>query len=191
MAFAVPRSPLIACLLALALVAGGCGAGDPGPYGNVEGETEATYLELGGLKYQIQLSRQLNPADVEDRNYLEGVPRQSARLGRDEVWFGVFLRVENDEGEPAPASDEFVIEDTQENTFRPVPLAPGNSFGYRPRVLEPGEVIPAPSSPAADGPIQGALLLFRIDRTSIENRPLEFVIESPVGPNHAAVSLDV
>jgi hypothetical protein len=191
MADAVLRSSLIVCLLVLGLVAGGCGGADPGPYGNVEGETEATYLELGGLKYQVQLSRQLNPADVEDRNYLEGVPRQSAQLARDEVWFGVFLRVENDEGEPALASDEFAIEDTQENVFRSVPLGPANNFRYRPRMLEPGELIPAPSTPAAEGPIQGALLLFRIDRTSIENRPLEFIIESPVGPNHAAVSLDV
>lgn len=191
MGVVVPRALLIACLLAVALLGAGCGGADPGPYGNVEGETEATYLELGGLKYQVQLSRQLNRADTEDRNYLEGVPRQSAQLGGDEVWFGVFLRVENDEGETVPASGEFLIEDTQENVFRPVPLGPSNNFDYEPRPLEPGEVIPQPSTPAADGPIQGALLLFRIDRTSIENRPLEFIIESPIGPNRAVVGLDV
>lgn len=187
----MPRALVIACLGALALAGAACGVAEPGPSDNVEGETEATYLELGGLKYQVQLSRQLNPADTEDRNYLEAVPRQSLQLARDEVWFGVFMRVENDEHEPAPMSDEFAIEDTQENVFRPVPLGAGNNFRYEPRVLDPGALVPQASTPASDGPIQGTLVLFRINRTSIENRPLELVIENPVGTNHAAVSLDV
>ncbi len=188
----VLRTLLCALLAAGALSAAGCGGGDPGPYGNVEGETEATYLELGGLKYQVQLSRQLNPGDVQDQAFLRGLPAVAERpLGRDEVFFAVFLRVENDSERAHQASGEFVIEDTQERTYRPVPLGPENVFRYLPLPVPPGALLPTPDSPAWHTPIQGAELLFRIDRSSIENRPLEFVIESPVGPNHAAVSLDV
>jgi hypothetical protein len=186
-----PRTLLSTGLAALALVAAACGGKDPGPYGNVEGETEATYLELGGLKYQVQLSRQLNPADVEDRAYLQGLSPQAARLGDDEVFFGVFLRVENDSERRHRASNEFAIADTQENVFRPVPLGPANDFRYVPRPVAPGGLIPEPDSAAGNGPVQGSLLLFRLDRTAIENRPLEFIIESPVAQNRAMVGLDV
>jgi hypothetical protein len=191
---AVTRSVrLLLCvvLTAGALLAAGCGeGGDPGPYGNVEGETEATYLELGGLKYQIQVSRQLNPNDTEDRAFLQGVPPQSS-LRRGQVFFGVFLRVENDEEEAHQPSGEFVIEDTQEQVFRPVPLGPENPFRYVPLPLQPGGLIPVPDSPAWHTPVQGALILFRIEQTALENRPLEFIVESPVGTNTASVSLDV
>ena len=185
------RLLLCTALAAGALLLVACGEGDPGPYGNVEGETEATYLELGGLKYQIQTSRQLNPNDAQDRALLEGVPPQSA-LRRGEVFFGVFLRVENDEEEEThPTSGEFHIEDTQEQVFRPIPLGPENSFRYVPQPLEPGGLIPVPDSAAWHTPVQGALLPFRIEQTALENRPLEFIIESPVGTNTASVSLDI
>src|SRR5690606_38371032 len=34
------------------------------------GHTEGSYLNVGNLTYQVQISRQLNPADVTDRSYL-------------------------------------------------------------------------------------------------------------------------
>ena len=39
-----------------------------------DAETEGPYLNLGPLKYQVQISRQLNPDDLEDRVYLRGLP---------------------------------------------------------------------------------------------------------------------
>ena len=32
------------------------------------GETEGLYIDVGDLKYQVQISRIINPYDVEDRN---------------------------------------------------------------------------------------------------------------------------
>ena len=39
----------------------------------LHGATEGTYLDLGGLKYQVQISRLLNPSSIEDRAYLVGL----------------------------------------------------------------------------------------------------------------------
>ncbi|HWI07686.1 MAG TPA: hypothetical protein VNT54_09240, partial [Solirubrobacteraceae bacterium] len=54
-------------------------------------EGEGFYLSLGDLKYQVQGSRQLNPADEQDGAYLVGVPPAEQELEADEVWFGVFI----------------------------------------------------------------------------------------------------
>ena len=35
-------------------------------------ETEAVYVTLDGMKYQVQISRQLNPLLIDDRDYLDG-----------------------------------------------------------------------------------------------------------------------
>ena len=38
------------------------------------GETEGIYIDVGELRYQVQLSRIINPNDIEDRHYLAGLP---------------------------------------------------------------------------------------------------------------------
>ena len=42
----------------------------------------------------------------------------------------------------------------------------------------PGAVLPVADSPAAEGTIQGALVLFKIPATDLENRPLELLPDS-------------
>src|SRR3954447_12500515 len=85
------------------------------------GDTEGLYLDIGGLKYQVQMSRYLNAGDVEDKGYLVGV--RQPRLAANETWFGVFLRVENDtEDTTRPAASEFQIHDTQGKTYSPVEI---------------------------------------------------------------------
>ena len=69
-------------------------------------EGEGFYLSLGDLKYQVQGSRQLNPYDVQDRQYLVGVPEHEQELESDEVWFGVFMQVENESDEPLTPSGD-------------------------------------------------------------------------------------
>ena len=59
-------------------------------------ETEGIYLDVSDLKYQIQVSRQLNPYDTQDRPYLAGIPADQAKLAPDQVWFGIFMRVQNE-----------------------------------------------------------------------------------------------
>jgi hypothetical protein len=86
-------------------------------------ESEGTYLDLDSLKYQVQISRELNPSDPEDKAYLVGLAKADRSLKPDEVWFGVFLQVQNDTDGAHPTARELEIEDTERNVYRPVSLA--------------------------------------------------------------------
>jgi hypothetical protein len=174
----------------LALAAAGCGTKEAE---TLHGDTEGAYLDLGGLKYQIQISRILNPADVEDRAYLVGLNGAQRRLPSGQQWFGVFMRVENDgQQKNVRAATDFEIVDTQNNKFRPVQLGPDNAFAYRGGTLNPTDIVPPPDSPSGQASIQGSLLLFRIPIANFENRPLELDIRSSAAPGKTAtVDLDV
>jgi hypothetical protein len=158
----------------------------------LHGSTEGSYLDLGGMKYQVQISRQLNPASVEDRYYLLGLSPQDRNLPAGQEWFAVFIRVENDGDKAATAATEYTITDTQGNKFRPMRFAPDNVFAFRGGRLQPKDILPKADSPAGQGSIQGALLLFKIPVANLENRPLELSIRSAAVPNKTAtVDLDV
>ena len=83
---------LVALLAISALAVAGCGNSETSEV--TTAETEGIYLDLGGMKYQIQMSRYLNPADVEDKSYLLGMP-SGVQAGGGEVWFGVWILVQN------------------------------------------------------------------------------------------------
>jgi hypothetical protein len=186
----MPRRLLMVLALAAALVAGGCGNKEKT---TTEAATEGIYLDVGGLKYQVQISRILNPSDIEDRNYLTQLPQGTLPPTGDLAWFGVWIRVQNtNDGKSLPTASTFEIRDTQDNVFRPYAQI-GNAFAYQPvDKLGPQEVLPLPDAPAGSGPIQGSLLLFKLTTTSLANRPLEFRITSPTDPsNVGTVDLDV
>ena len=151
-------------------------------------ETEGIYLDVDELKYQVQISRYMNPSDVEDRAYLAGLPESTAEPTGEETWFGVFIRVQNPTDETlAPASD-FEIIDTQETVYRPVPL--DNPFAYKPDPIGPHSLIPRPDSVASTTTVQGSLLLFKVTTASLQNRPLEFRFRGTEG-TQGVVDLDV
>jgi hypothetical protein len=179
------------CLLALAALAGfGCG----NRQGQVvSAETEGIYLDLGEMKYQVQMSRQLNPGDVQDRDLLRGLPAgTTAALPGDQTWFGVFMRVQNETGEPHPAADRFEIIDTDEKTYAPLELDPNrNPWVYRPGMVPPRTVYPLANSATDQTFSQGALLLFRLDLASYQNRPLELRVSDSLGTYEGVVDLDV
>jgi hypothetical protein len=155
-------------------------------------ETEGIYVGVDDLTYQVQISRILNPASPEDAAYLKGIPEDEAEPAEDEVWFGVFMRVENETDQVHEAVEAFKITDTQEEVFEPVELDPEvNVFAYEPRAVPPGELIPVVDSPAYDNTIRGSLILFKMKVESLGNRPLEFEIESSEGGDNAVVDLDV
>jgi hypothetical protein len=179
---------LTAALLA-ALVLAGCGNKVDTA---IVGETEGIYVGVDGLTYQVQISRILNPASVEDQAYLLGVPETEAEPSAEEVWFAVFMRVENEGDEAREATEAFRIHDTQEEEYEPIELDPeANVYAYEAGPVEPGALIPEPNSPAFDNTIQGSLLLFKMSVESIGNRPLELEIESQQGGDNAIVDLDV
>ena len=180
-------------VLAVALFAFACaGCGDDVENKTVA-DTEGLYLDINGLKYQIELSRYMNANDVEDSEYLIGLPEGTAQPGADETWFGVWVRVENDSDEALPAANTWEIHDTQDNVYRPIPLDTTiNPFAFEKGVAVPAmTVLPLSSSAAGQGPIQGSLLLFKIKNDSLQNRPLELKFSNGGSSTVGTYDLDV
>lgn len=151
-------------------------------------ESEGVYATIGSVQYQVQISRQLNPADVEDRDYLTGVEDSEKELEPDEVWFGIFIRAKNLTKIPLNAADEFVLEDTVGEEYERVKAE--NPFDYEPQILGPGDVLPSTNEAASYSPTQGLMLLFKVTNSTLDNRPLEMKIVSPDG-DEGAIEIDV
>jgi hypothetical protein len=179
----------LAIAMSLALVASLSACGNK-QNKTLKAETEGIYLDIGDMKYQVQISRQLNPADIEDRDYLRGVGDQ---LGPEDVWFAVFVRVENESSKTQQPATQFDITDTEGNQFNPVAIdTKSNLFGYDPVPLAGKGVMPNIDATAAQNSINGQLLLFKMPRTSLDNRPLELKIHNPADfQSFGTVNLDV
>lgn len=181
------RRRLATLLIGAGLLAGISGCGVTGGFGaegsqRTPADTEGSYLVFPhDLTYQIQLSRLLNPADAEDRSYLQGMAAGTPALGANEQWFAVFIRVSNETKQPHLAASDFRMLDAQGTTYQPVALDGGaNPFAYQASTLAPKDVVPPPTTAAGDNTIQGSELLFRIPRDFFFNRPVLFRINSPV-----------
>lgn len=162
-----------------------------GTYAGESGQN-APYLNVGPLIYEVQLSRELNPYDTEDASYLTGLTPAQRKLAPGEEWFGVFLQVYNESSAPHPAATRLTVTDTQENVYSPTVPALTNEFAYRGGLLASKARIPALDTVAADGPTQGALLLYKIKIVSLDNRPLILKIVDPLDPSQSAsAELDV
>jgi hypothetical protein len=183
----------LAVLCALALVALGVLAGC-GKSSNKPGEEvrEGLSTPLGGLRYTVFLTRQLNVANEEDKGYLPG--RAEAPPGKG--LYGVFLQACNDSDKEAIASSRFYVEDTQGNRFTPQGLAEDNPFAYHGGAVAPKNCEPQRGSLAQQGPTSGAMLLFELPLEATENRPLKLHIQGPYDaaegkPSEATVILDI
>jgi hypothetical protein len=181
------RSRLLAVLAVTAAATGLAACGEEEP--SLRAENEGGYVEVGELVYQVQLSRPLNPGLRSDAELLSGLTPEQQRLPPERQWFGVFVRVANETDEPRQSSSEFTIEDTTGATFEPIPV--DNLIAYRPELLPPGNLIPNRQTVASFGQTQGAMLLFQVPVQTLENRPLELLVQAPEGGAVAAVDLDV
>lgn len=181
------RLALTAALLVLTLA--GCGSGT----GVVTtAETEGLYLDINGLKYQVQMSRYMNPADTEDAEYFAGLPEDTVPPTGEETWFGVWVRVQNVSDEPRPSATVFEIHDTQEKVYEPIEFdADVNPFVYEPGIVPPDTVWPLEDSAAGQGPTQGLLLLYKVTNQSLQNRPLELIFSNGEGTDEGTYALDV
>lgn len=186
------RLPLLAAvvvLAALTLVACG-GTGDKPA---THGESEGSYVQAGPLIYQVQMSRELNPANVEDAEYLQGLTAGEPAQG--EEWFGVWLRVQNDTDQAHVSASDFKIVDTTGAEYTPIALPADNPFTYQPVSVRSNDVFqpvqPDPESGAGMGPINGSMLLFRLRTNVYANRPLELEIMPPGGGEPSSVVLDL
>ncbi|MBW3608440.1 MAG: hypothetical protein KY463_08795 [Actinobacteria bacterium] len=187
------RRPL--AVLAALLVSGGlaaCGKHHDKDAKVQHIEGEGFYLSLGDLKYQVQGSRQLNPYDLQDKALIAGVPPAEQGLEENEVWFGIFLQVENEASRPLKPSGEIEIIDTQEDVFHPIDLKDTNPFAYEPSdPIPPGEIAPLPDTPAYNTANQGLLVLFKLTLDALDNRPLELKIESSTNDQTGIIDLDI
>lgn len=175
---------LAACALALAFAGGlsACGA-DHEKLGVEEPAREGLAVDIGGIDYNVFLTRQLNLAITPDKAYYEGPP---AKPGN--TLYGIFILACNPgkpgEGETIESASEFVVTDNQGNEFEPIELPEDNAFAYNAKELTPGACIPENGSVAQQGPTAGSMLLFDFPLANTENRPLELEITSPPTPEH-------
>ncbi len=158
------------------------------------GETEGTYVDLGPMKYQVEDSRQLNPAAVpEDKTFMAGLNAADTTLKPGEAWFAVFVRVQNESSQPQPAAISYEIDDTDNNVFRPLTIGTSNPFHYVVAKVPGDSVAPDQNSIAGQTSIGGMELLFKVTYTSLmQSRPLVLKIHSPTDfSDTSAIVLDV
>jgi hypothetical protein len=162
-----------------------------GTYAGESGKN-APYLNVGPLVYEVQLSRELNPANIEDAAYLKGLTPAEAHLAPGQEWFAVFIQVWNHKSVSLPAATDLTISDTQNNVYTPIVPDAENEFAYRGGLVPAKGELPLPESVASQGATGGAALLYKIQIVSLDNRPLELKIVDPADPTQtASAELDV
>ncbi len=168
-----------ACAAALALAGGlsACGFEKPELGTEEEPGREGLALELGGVDYNIFITRELNLRITPDKAYYKGPEPEPGN-----VLYGVFIKTCGATRGERPTSipvRNFIVRDNQGNEYHPKELPEDEAFAYQPRPLSYEECIPQSGSVAQLGPTAGAMLLYEFPLENTENRPLEMVIEGP------------
>jgi hypothetical protein len=172
---------VLAAVLAAGVLLSGC---DTNPEDTLHAQ-EGEAFKLGDLLYNVQITRILNPSDHEDSAYLAGQRPPS----KNEYYLGVFMQIHNEGSGSQQVPTEFAVTDTAGTKFRPV--RSDSLFALKlGGTVASGDQLPEPDSTAANGPIQGAMVLFRIDGAAIQDRPLTLDIPSSAGAV-AEVELDI
>jgi hypothetical protein len=146
----------------------------------VEGEP----VEVGELTYTVELTRFLNPHDVEDAEYVAGLPPPR----EDTSYLGVFLRITNESDRDVPSPDQYAITDIRDGRYEPVDSESAFALELGATVPAGGQ-LPPPASLAAAGPAAGALLVFLVDDVVIDSRPIR--LEIPMPEETGEVELDI
>jgi hypothetical protein len=172
---------VLAAALVLGVLLSGCNSSPETDLSVDEGQP----MKLGDLLYNVEISRFLNPRDPEDRAYLAGQPPPP----NDKLYLGVFMLIENEADTAQQVPSDFKVVDTEGTEFKPIPsqslfaLKLGGTVGGK-------DQLPGPESTAANGPIQGSMVLFLIDQAATEDRPLTLDIPSTTG-SVGEVELDI
>jgi hypothetical protein len=185
------RILLLAAVAVSALAVGACTINHklPNPH---YADTEAQYVNAGGLTYQVQITRALNPWATEDIAYLHGVQPSLLKLAPDQLWFGVFVWAKNQTHRTLSTTRTFTIRDSAGTVYRPIPIVPySNPFAWTVQRLVPGGTEPAPDTMASYGPTQGGLLLFKLKDSVYSNRPLTLNIYAAGQSFPTRVTLDL
>jgi hypothetical protein len=172
---------LLGTALAAVISLSGCNTDPEDTTSVAEGEA----MKVGDLLYNVQITRYLNASDPEDKAYLAGQPP----LSSNQYYLGVFMQIQNESNAAQPVPTGFTVTDTEGRKFKPVRSRSLFALQLGGKVAGDGE-LPEPESTAANGPIQGAMVLFRITGSAIEARPLTLDIPSTTGPA-GQVELDI
>lgn len=177
---ALRKHTLAACALSLALAAGVAACGpDEEAVGVEEPAREGLALDIGGLEYNVFITRELNLAITPDKDYYDGPPPEPGH-----ALYGIFIRVCNTGDDVLESAEEFTVTDNQGTEFEPIELPEDNAFAYNPQELGREECIPEDGSVAQQGPTAGSMLLYDFPLENTENRPLELEITSPATAEH-------
>lgn len=164
-------------LVALAVSALACGDEEGQPRGNVEGE--AVYVD--GLVFNVTSSRYMDREDKEDAAYLIGRPAP----GSGRAWSGVFMKIRNEsnraQGVPVMRITAAGTEYAAFSSKGRYPL----KFGER---VEPGEELPRLDPGDQEDSVEGAFLIFNLDKAAARDKPVTLQIEGPL--HKANVKLD-
>ena len=172
---------LLLAAVVLAASMTGCGS-DPEDTTSV---SEGEPMKLGDLVYNIQISRFLNGEDPEDSAYLAGQGQPPS----DQNYLAIFMTVKNEGDTSATVPTDFKIVDTAGTEYKPVQSKSNFALPLGGTVAA-NQTLPNSESTAASGPIQGAMVLFRISDQAIEDRPLTLDIPSSSG-SPGEVTLDI
>ena len=167
--------------IALGLAFAGCNTAPENANQVVEGQA----IKVGDLLYNVQITRILNPGDAEDKAYLVG----QKPPGPDQYYLAVFMRINNEGDTDAEVTPDFKVVDTVGNTYTPIPSK--SLFALKlGATVHGGDQLPEGESTAANGPIEGSMVLFRITGSAIQDRPLTLEIPSSTGTT-GRVELDI
>jgi hypothetical protein len=166
------RIALVTVATAAAFGLAACGSSEGEKHGGEEIVVEGEPFEVGPLRYNVLFTRPLNRYDVEDREYLVGQPD----AGSDELYLGVFVQIQNTDEEKAHRIPEtFELVDTSGRRFDNLETESIYRLNTG-TLLGPGKDEPAIDSTPQVGPIQAAMLLYKVDDETLELRPVELEI---------------
>jgi hypothetical protein len=190
------RLPLLLAVGVLAVGVSGCGVDHRiAKPANVSQDELSNggepYFWTGPVTYQVQVSRQLNPFDSYDVQYLSGV-QGAQSISSQQFWFGVFLWAKNQSSHPATTTDKFELVDSAGDVYTPTQLNSGvNPYAWTPQTLDPDGIEPVADGAASDSSPGGGLILFKLDDSVYSNRPLTLKIFAPGAKKASSVSLDL
>lgn len=166
---------IAAPLAALALAAGLSACGEDAGTEEIPAR-EGLAVDVGGVAYNIFITRELNLRITPDKAYYKG---PAAAPGK--VLYGVFVRSCGASSKRVRSTEtrNFVVEDNQGRRFLPKELPKDNAFAYQPTAVAKDDCQPEAGSVAQQGPTDGSMLLYEFPLQVTENRPLTLHIEGP------------
>jgi hypothetical protein len=196
----VRRFWILACALAVALAVTACGSSKHAPSkpGVLSGHevgnevNDGSYIQAGPITYQLEISRELNPYSIQDAPFVKGLPAGYPPPTANQLWYGVFLWAKNQHHTAYRTSDNFEIVDSQGTVYRPIKLNTQlNPWAWTSQLLQKNDTQPAPDSVQSEDPAQGGLLLFKVDNSVYQNRPLILYVLNHNGQKLGSIFLDL